>query len=193
MDNALLLQRVVQQDSQALEMLYDRYSRLVYSLVYRVVREPATAEELVQEVFLQVWRNAASFQPERGTLEAWLVTITRNRALDSLRAKASKQRKLEQESDDSMTDAAQFSDLAAAPALSPEERIDQQTRARVVRSQISSLPAKHRLAIEMAYFQGLSQSEIAESLGEPLGTVKTWMRGALARLREGLAEVGYGL
>lgn len=187
------MQRVVQQDPQALEILYDRYARLVYALVLRVVREAATAEELVQEVFLQVWRHAASFTPERGTLEAWLVTLARNRALDSLRAKANKQRMLETESDEFMADKAQFGGFAAAPALTPEERIDQQTRAEVVRREIGALPPRQRQAIEMAYFQGLSQSEIAAALGEPLGTVKTWIRGALGKLREGLAEVGYGL
>jgi RNA polymerase sigma-70 factor (ECF subfamily) len=92
-----------------------------------------------------------------------------------------------------MGDGPQFGALAASPSLTPEERIDQQTRAEVVRRQIGTLPPKQRKAIEMAYFQGLSQSEIAEALGEPLGTVKTWIRGALARLRDGLVEVGYGV
>jgi len=185
------MERLVQQDPRALEMLYDRYSGLVYSLVLRIVREAATSEELVQEVFLQVWRSASSYQPERGSLEAWLVTLARSRALDCLRAKSTKQRLREWDAKDT-GEMAKLDDLTDN-ALSPEERMDQQKRALVVRREIGALPAKQRRAIEMAYFQGLSQSEIASALGEPLGTVKTWIRSALINLREQLAEVGHGM
>ncbi len=187
------MERVVLQDPQAIEMLYDRYSRLVYSLVLRILREPATAEELVQEVFLHLWRNARAYQPERGALEPWLVTMARNRALDALRSKAAKQRRVEQDSEEFMLDQLNLRIQAGSPAASAEELIDQNSRALLVRQHMQSLPAAQRRAIEMAYFQGMTQSEIAEALHEPLGTVKTWIRAALTRLREGLAEVGHAM
>ena len=174
------MERILQRDSGALETLYDRYARPVYSLVLRIATHPASAEEIVQDVFLQVWRRADRFQPSRGPLEPWLFTMARNRALDFLRLKREKQRRRED------SDAELLTSVVARP--DPEGEIDRSRRAEKVRTLMSSLPAAQRRAIELAFFEGMSHSEIAASMGEPLGTVKSWIRGGLLRLRESLGE-----
>lgn len=179
--DAALMERVLQQDSSALETLYDRYGRPVYSLVLRIAQNPASAEEIVQDIFLQLWRSADRFQISRGPLEPWLFTMARNRALDFLRLKREKQRRRE----DSDTDVIVPS---AVVRPDPEGDIDQSRRAEKIRALLSSLPEAQRRAIELAFFEGLTHSEIADATGEPLGTVKSWIRGGLLRLRESLGE-----
>jgi RNA polymerase sigma-70 factor (ECF subfamily) len=177
--DASLMERVLQSDSGALETLYDRYARHVYSLVLRISQQPASAEEIVQDVFLQLWRNAKRYQAARGPLEPWLFTVARNRALDFLRLKRGKQRRRE--------DSADF-DLPPSAVVrpDPEGAIDQSRRAEKVRALMNSLPALQRRAIELAFFEGMTHSEISAAIGEPLGTVKSWIRGGLLRLRESL-------
>jgi len=171
------MEELARRNPQALERLYDRYARTVYSLVLRITRQPATAEEIVQEIFLQLWRNSRAYQSSRGPVEPWLLTLARNRALDSVRTKAEKQRRQEETG-------VEFP--VSASGTNPEFRMDQQRRAEAVRNLISTLPAAQRRAIEMAYFEEMTQSEIAQRLGEPLGTVKTWIRNGLLRLRQEL-------
>ena len=179
--DAALMARVLHRDSRALELLYDRYSRLVYSLVLRIAQQPASAEEIVQDVFLQIWRNAKRYQAARGPLGPWLFTVARNRALDFLRLKREKQRRREDPED--------FSILPAAVASpDPEGALDQARRGEQVRAQMGSLPEAQRRAIELAFFEGMTHSEISAAMGEPLGTVKSWIRGGLLRLREVLGE-----
>ena len=179
--DASLMERILQRDSEALETLYDRYARPVYSLVLRISQQPASAEEIVQDVFLQVWRNAKSYQAVRGPLEPWLFTVARNRALDFLRLKREKQRRRE--------DSADF-DLPPSAIVrpDPEGAMDQSRRAEKVRALMNSLPEPQRRAIELAFFEGMTHSEISAAIGEPLGTVKSWIRGGLLRLREFLEE-----
>jgi RNA polymerase sigma-70 factor (ECF subfamily) len=179
--DAALMERVLQRDSTALEVLYDRYGRPVYSLVLRISQQPASAEEIVQDVFLQLWRSAERFQISRGPLEPWLFTMARNRALDFLRLKREKQRRREDSAD---------SDLAFSVVVrpDPEGDIDRSRRTEKVRALMSSLPESQRRAIELAFFEGMSHSEISEAMGEALGTVKSWIRGGLLRLRESLEE-----
>jgi RNA polymerase sigma-70 factor (ECF subfamily) len=179
--DAELMERLLQRDSGALEALYDRYGRPVYSLVLRIAQQPSSAEEIVQDVFLQLWRSADRFQISRGPLEPWLFTMARNRALDFLRLKREKQRRREDSSDSEIMPAA-----IARP--DPEGAIDRARRAEKVRALMASLPDAQRRALELAYFEGMSHSEIAESMGEALGTVKSWIRGGLMRLRESLEE-----
>jgi RNA polymerase sigma-70 factor (ECF subfamily) len=176
------MERILQQDSTALETLYDRYGGPVYSLVLRIAQNPASAEEIVQDIFLQLWRSAGRFQIERGPLEPWLFTMARNRALDFLRLKREKQRRRE-DSD---------SDIAPTAVVrpDPEGAIDEARRAEKIRALLASLPAAQRRAIELAFFEGLTHSEIAEKTGEALGTVKSWIRSGLLRLRESLQEAG---
>lgn len=175
------MERILQRDAGALETLYDRYGRPVYSLVLRIAQHPSSAEEIVQDVFMQLWRSADRFQISRGPLEPWLFTMARNRALDFLRLKREKQRRREDSSDSEVVPS-----MIARP--DPEGAIDRSRRAEKVRSLMSSLPDSQRRALELAYFEGMSHSEIAESMGEALGTVKSWIRGGLMRLRDSLEE-----
>lgn len=173
-NDAALMDRLVQRDSSALEALYDRYGRQVYSLVLRILQQAANAEEVLQDVFLQLWKNAHRYESSRGPLGPWLFTMARHRALDTLRLKGEKQRHLEGELD--------FRDMAC-PAPNPEMLADRESRAARVRSVMSALPERQRRAIELAYFEGLTHSEIAAAMSEPLGTVKSWIRNGLLRLK----------
>lgn len=179
--DAALMERILDRDSRALELLYDRYARPVYSLVLRIAQQPASAEEIVQDVFLQIWRNAKRYQSTRGPLGPWLFTVARNRALDFLRLKREKQRRREDPDDFSISPAA-----VATP--DPEGALDQARRGEQVRTQMASLPGPQRRAIELAFFEGMTHSEISAAMGQPLGTVKSWIRGGLLRLREVLGE-----
>ena len=171
------MQQLLRRDVSAFEELYERHSRIVYSLVLRILRQGSTAEEVVQDVFLQLWRNSARYDASR-PLVPWLLTLARNRALDHLRLKSERQRRREDQAEE-------FPQIAVA-APEYEKALDEKRRAERVRALIGSLPAAQKKAIELAYFEGLSHSEIAASLNEPLGTVKSWIRNGLMRLKEGL-------
>jgi RNA polymerase sigma-70 factor (ECF subfamily) len=181
-DSALmeLLVRKESAAADALAKLYDRYSRAIFSLAVRITQQGATAEEVVQDVFLQLWRNAHRYHTERGALGPWLFTMARNRALDHLRKKHEKQRRREDAMEE--FDAAPIADVAHHS--SPETQLDRQRRAEQVRAHMAGLPEKQRRSIELAYFEGMTHSEIAAALNEPLGTVKSWIRTGLLRLRE---------
>lgn len=156
-------------DQQAMAELYDRYSPVVYAVALRVLGDPGRAEDVLQEVFLQLWRNPAAFDSARGSLGAWLAVITRNRAIDGLR-----RRKPETDIEDVM--------VSVAPDLASEA--DRSRAAQKVRSVLGAMPGAQRSALEMAYFEGLSHSEIATKTGEPLGTIKTRIRAGLIALRK---------
>jgi RNA polymerase sigma-70 factor, ECF subfamily len=175
--DATLVDRLLQKDVGAFEELYDRHSRIVYALVVRILQQSPTAEEAVQDVFLQLWRNAAQYQAGRGPFVPWLLTLARNRALDHLRLKSERQRRREDQTEE-------LPAISQAPEY--EKALDEKRRAERVRSLIGTLSAPQKKAIEMAYFEGLSHSEIANALHEPLGTVKSWIRNGLLRLKEGL-------
>ena len=175
--DATLLQRLLQRDVGAFEELYDRHSRVVYALVLRILQQASTSEEVVQDVFLQVWRNAAQYDEKRGPFLPWLLTMARNRALDHLRLKSERQRRREDQAEE----------LPSAVSMPNfEGDLDERRRASKVRELIDSLNPQQKRAIELAYFEGLSHSEIASALQEPLGTVKSWIRNGLLRLKEGL-------
>jgi RNA polymerase sigma-70 factor (ECF subfamily) len=169
-----LLQRVRAGDARALGTLYDRYTSLLYPVVLRILRQRSEAEDALQDSWLQVWRGAATYDPRRGAVAAWLLTIARSRALDRLRNLASRRRA---ETGAEVERALRVPDDPAVPAT-------QRLLAERVRVALGSLEPQHRQVLECAYFDGLSQSEIAERLRTPLGTVKSWTRQALARLRE---------
>lgn len=175
--DAALVQQLLRRDVRAFEQLYDRHSRIVYGLVLRILQQGSTAEEVVQDVFLQLWRNASQYQASRGPFVPWLLTLARNRALDTLRLKSERQRRREDQTEE-------LPQIAQVPQY--EQALDEKRRAEVVRSLMSSLSAPQKKAIELAYFEGLSHTEIAEVLHEPLGTVKSWIRNGLIRLKEGL-------
>lgn len=172
-----LVQRLLQNDVSAFETLYDRHSRRVYALVLRILQQAGPAEEVVQDVFLQLWRNTAQYDVTRGPFVPWLVTLARNRALDTLRLKSERQRRLEDQTDE-------LAPIVAAPQY--EKELDEKRRAEQVRSLMGELNPQQKRAIELAYFEGLSHTEIAAALKEPLGTVKSWIRNGLMRLKEGL-------
>ncbi len=175
--DAALVHRLLQRDVRAFEELYDRHSRMVYALVLRILRQVTPAEEVVQDVFLQLWRNASQYDGKRGPFVPWLLTVTRNRALDQLRLKSERQRRREDQTEE-------LPPVLVMPDF--EGSIDEQRRANRVRELMASLNPQQKKAIELAYFEGLSHSEIAHALKEPLGTVKTWIRSGLLRLKEGL-------
>lgn len=167
-DDATLLSLVRRGDEHAMATLYDRYSKIVYSVALRVLRDPASAEDILQEIFLQVWRNPEQYVAVRGSLGGWLTVVTRNRSIDALR------RKKPLETIDDISLASQY-DLAV-----DAERNTMSEKARAV---IYKLPVEQRKTLEMAFFDGLTHSEIAEMTGDPLGTVKTRIRSALTTLR----------
>lgn len=175
--DATLVQSLLRQDVNAFEQLYDRHSRRVYTLVLRILQQAATAEEVVQDVFLQLWRNAAAYDAGRGPFVPWLLTLARNRALDHLRLKSERQRRREDHTDE-------MPPVASAPEY--EKELDERRRVERVRALMGGLLPQQKRAIELAYFEGLSHSEIAVKLKEPLGTVKSWIRNGLLRLKEGL-------
>lgn len=178
-DEASLAQRLRARDPQVMSTLYERYSRLVYSLIFRVVRDGATAEDLVQETFLRVWNRASSFDEERGALGPWILTVARNRAIDHLRS-----------IDGRMAAGTMELDRLEHPTLFSgfEDSALSIDRARRLKKAFTKLTPHQRTVIELAYYEGLSQTEMAERLKEPLGTVKTWVRTALKTLREELSE-----
>jgi len=175
--DATLLSRLMQKDVSAFEQLYDRHSRLVYGLVLRILQQASTSEEVVQDVFLQLWRNADQYDSSRGPFVPWLCTMARNRALDHLRLKSERQRRREDQPEE-------LPSVVVAPDY--EKALDEKRRAERVRALMASLTPQQKKAIELAYFEGLSHSEIAATLKEPLGTVKSWIRNGLLRLKEGL-------
>lgn len=178
-DDGDLAARLRRREPAAMGELYDRYGRLAYSLIYRIVRDVGVAEDLVQETFLRVWNRAQAFDAERGALGPWLLAVARNRAIDYVRSAGGK-----------MAKGALELEYAERPALfiNFEADVLSQDQARRVRAAIEKLNENQRHVIELAYFEGLSQSEMAERMGQPLGTVKTWVRTALKNLREDLGE-----
>ena len=175
--DAALVHRLLQKDVSAFEQLYDRHSRLVYGLLLRILQQAGTAEEVAQDVFLQLWRNAAQYDESRGPFVPWLLTLARNRALDTLRLKSERQRRREDQTEE-------MPPVVTVPQY--EKVLDEKRRAEKVRALMASLNPKQKKAIELAYFEGLSHSEIAAALKEPLGTVKSWIRNGLLKLKEGL-------
>jgi len=175
-----LVRRLKAHEPKAMNDLYDRYGRVAYSLIYRIVRNSSTAEDLVQETFLRVWNRVQSFDAERGALGAWVLTVARNRAIDYLRSVDGRMEASAIELDH-LERPGLFAKLDAT-ALA----ID---RVRRLKSAFEKLTPAQRQVIELAYYEGMSQTEMAERLKQPLGTVKTWTRSALKVLRDELAEV----
>jgi RNA polymerase sigma-70 factor (ECF subfamily) len=178
-DDTQLVRRLKARQPKAMSKLYDRYGRLAYSLIFRIVQNSAVAEDLVQETFLHVWNRVHSFDAEQGALGAWLLAVARNRALDHLRSTAGRT--------DSNAASLQEGETPAWFAKL-DTRAFAIERMRRLQSAFEKLTPQQRQILEMAYYEGLSQTEMAERLHQPLDTVKTSTLGALKILRDELAE-----
>jgi RNA polymerase sigma-70 factor (ECF subfamily) len=171
---------VAEGDQSALAALYDATNRVVFGLVLRILSDRSTAEEVLLDVYTQVWRQAALYDRKRGAPLAWLMTIARSRAIDRFRSG-----RMDQQSRESLDDLGHLS----SNSLNPEENTALSERQRLVRSALNTLSAEQREVIELAYYGGLSHSEIALRLGQPLGTVKTRTRLGMMKLREALTPM----
>jgi RNA polymerase sigma-70 factor (ECF subfamily) len=171
--DAELLMRVQRGDERAMTVLFDRYSKIVYSVALRVLRDTAAAEDVMQEIFMQIWRKPESFVAAKGSLGGWLTVVARNRSIDSLRRK--------RPSD-------QVEELNLASPFNLAEDSERNLLMERARAAVILLPTEQRKTLEMAFFDGLTHSEIAEMTGEPLGTVKTRIRSALLTLRKGFQQ-----
>lgn len=174
-----LLARVVKGDVQAFSQLYDQSSTLLYTMALRMLGNKEDANELLQDVYLEVWRKVSRYDVGRGTPLAWLVTLTRSRAIDRLRARNSR---AQQRLADSLDGASQVPDRSPNPF---DAQADQEIRMLVLGA-LSALPPAQQQALELAYYEGLSHAEIAARLNQPLGTVKTRIKLAMSKLRESL-------
>ena len=177
--DSTLLARMSGGDESALSALYDRWSDRVHSLAVHLLRDARDAEDIVEETFWQAWRGAARYDVARGNVGTWLLTICRSRALDRLRSR--KRRPEEAELGEA--------EAAAARQPDPVDAMVTMETGRIVRAALAELPLEQRQTLELAYFRGLSQSEIAEKTGQPLGTIKTRVRLAMAKLREKLGSL----
>ena len=169
--DAQLLDRVRRGDEQAMATLYDRFSKVVYSVALRVLRDPAAAEDVLQDVFLGIWRRPETFISARGSLGGWLAVVARNRSIDTLRRKRPSE---------------QVEEVYLASPFNLADEAERNTLMQRARAIILHLPLEQRKTLEMAYFDGLTHTEIAEITGDPLGTVKTRIRTALLTLRKEL-------
>ncbi len=176
-EDGRLLARIAQRDADALGQLYDRYGRVLFGVLYRMLGSPEAAEEVAQDAFHAVWRQASSYRADRGSVRTWLLAIARNAAIDWRRTKG---RRIERETV-----------IDVALELVEETRIDDQViaslRAERVRAAVAALPVEQRDVLSLAFWGGLSQSEIAERTSTPLGTVKSRVRLGMAKLRDRLA------
>jgi RNA polymerase sigma-70 factor (ECF subfamily) len=180
-----LIARLAQGDLAALDSLYGQYARPVFSLALRVLGDPADAEEVTQDVFERLWRHAPTFDPERGRFGSWLLSMTHHVAIDRVRKRQRRPNTMSGEAAEVATRVLPdtSADVSAATLRSLE--------AEQVRRALRSLPAEQQQAIELAYFGGLSHLEIANTLGDPLGTVKARIRRGMERLRSALEGFGY--
>ena len=174
------IRRAASGDADALAVLYDRHVRSVYSLAFRIIGDASDAEEVVQDVFAQVWKQASRYDTSRGVVIAWMLMMTRSRAIDRIRAR----RGLPPAAPDSWKGLAEMVDPAEGPELTTLTA-DQVGR---VRDALNALPLPQRLAIQLAFYEGLTHVEIAERLEEPLGTIKTRIRLGLLKLRDAVTE-----
>jgi RNA polymerase sigma-70 factor, ECF subfamily len=182
MDDVELVRRMSEGDERALGVLYDRWVTAVHSIVVRLLGDAAEAEDVVEDVFWQAWRQAGRYEPTRGGVSTWLLTIARSRALDRVRA-------LRRHREETVPLSPTAEDVASG-SPTPAGVAELSERAALVTAALQELPREQREALELAYYGGLSQTEIAERTGQPLGTIKTRMRLAMQKLRGRLTMLG---
>jgi RNA polymerase sigma-70 factor, ECF subfamily len=171
--DAALIERLIRRDEAALEALYDRYAGMLSSVLNRILRDTQAAEEVLQDIFFQLWSTASQFDASRGSLPAWLMVIARNRAISRLR-------RHNPAAGDELLDNTAISTINIESAASQQQLLSR------VKSALENLPKEQRAAVELAYFEGLTHSEIAKRTGDPLGTVKTRLRSAVETLKRTL-------
>src|SRR6059036_1011944 len=179
-----MIERIGRGDQSAFSALYDRLSRPLYSLALRMLGDAGDAQDALQDVFLQIWSRAATYNPEQSTVFSWTVLLTRSRVIDRLRARGRRSRVMVVSTEETPTDAADASTVESAADTA--EKNDEAARVRYV---LTNLPSEQREAIEMAFFEHLSHHEIAARLGQPLGTVKARIRRGLLKLRQRLSTL----
>ena len=178
-----LLAKIGDQDRDALSTLYDRYGRRVFALAVRILNDPVGSEEVTQDVFMSVWRRGATYTTKKGKFTTWLFSIAHNRTIDELRKRRRDRSRLNDNIEDHY-------DLKSGD-ISPADAAVAQSEYAKIRAAMEGLPEEQKNVVELSYFKGLTQMEIAEKTGQPLGTVKTRMRLALKKLRKALsAEMG---
>lgn len=182
-DDTRLLERMAGGDEMALGSLYDRHAVAVHSLVSAIVRNEADAEEVTTDVFVQAWSSAARFDPGRAAVTTWLLTIARSRALDRVRSRGRRVLRLEHAAE---REGSELASPVSNPGADPDVHVERVELKETLRAALDGLPAPQREALELAYFGGYSQSEIAERLATPLGTVKTRIRTGMMSLRDTL-------
>lgn len=178
-EDVALIRRMVDADETALGALYDRWVPSLYSLVLHLLRDPDEAEDVVEETFWQAWRKAASYEPSRGAVSTWLFTIGRRKALDRIRTR-------KRHREDPVGPETAFANLPSM-ADDPSQETEGSELREHIRAALRDLPADQREVLELGYFKGMTQTEIATATAQPLGTVKTRMRLAMQKLREPLS------
>jgi RNA polymerase sigma factor (sigma-70 family) len=181
-DDRQLMQLIMQKDPAALERLYDRYERVIYSFAYRIVKDSMAAEEVMQELFLRIWKNAEHFDPDKGRLSTWMFTVTRNIAIDHLRKRSSRMPQQTVESEELY----QIQDNGTMT----EDRVEMQMIGEQVREALQQLSKDQQQVMDMIYYQGLTQQEVAQLAAIPLGTVKSRVRLAMKQLQKQLNHWG---
>jgi len=176
--DADLLRRISGGDQESFASLYDRHNQILFGLLMRILKEGAEAEEVLQDTFLQVWQKASHYDEARGSVFAWLVTLTRSRAIDRLRSTASRRRTALEAANEPQADFLDVADTSQLAEAQYKEQCD------IVRRALAEIPEEQRRVLLLAYFDGLTQSEISHRLNEPLGTVKTRMRAGASKLRD---------
>ena len=181
-DDIQLIKLIAQAQNDALTELYDRYNRLVYSVAFAIVADHSTAEEITLDVFVQVWKHASIYRPDRAKVSTWLIAITRNHAIDILRWEKSRPE----------ANSLNWEDISiqdGPPAAhNLEEHMELTLQQHQIRAAIAQLPEDQRKALMLAYFKGYTQSQISDALNQPLGTIKTRIRLAMQKLRKLLEE-----
>jgi RNA polymerase sigma-70 factor (ECF subfamily) len=173
--DSALVERIMAEDERALSALYDRYAGMLFAMLVRILRDTSAAEEVLQDLFLQLWRGASRFDASRGSLAGWLLVIGRNRALSRLRGKARRE---------ILADPEEFSIEAVPSSGNLEDEAARMQLMRRLQGAMAALPPEQREAVELAYFEGMTQTEIAARVGCPLGTVKSRVRAAMQTLKQ---------
>lgn len=181
LDDPALMALIAQKNEAALSEIYDRYHRLIMSIAYHVVGDWQTAEEITLDIFTTIWKKAGSYQVERADVRTWMTRITRNRAIDVLRREKSRPHRDSVNLADTVVE-------AVSSQVNPETATDLALQKQRIRTAVATLPDAQKEMLFLAYFRGYSQSELAETLNIPLGTVKTRIRSAMQKLRKQLVE-----